>query len=114
MRHIVSVIALIGLSAACAPTITQADVVGGEEECTIHLSCGEDGCVGVKYTITCELNLTNDIYDCTCFADGQAGAAFSEAGVCTIEGGSFSHVDLADAADHAVKDCEFPVAVLTE
>ncbi len=104
-------LALIALTTACAnPAITDATFAGDDAECSATLVCADGTCGGHAYVITCTFNDANDIYDCACTTDGAAGETFSEAGVCEQDAsGVFTDFDLADAADHAVDDCKFPL-----
>lgn len=110
MRVLVPLAAL-ALTASCAnPTISDATFAGDETECSATFTCADGACGGHAYVITCTFNADNDIYDCTCTTDGTAGQTFSEAGVCEQDAdGAFTDFDLADAADHGVDDCQFPL-----
>lgn len=100
--------------AGCTPTVDDAEFSGDETECSATLTCGGGKCGGVEYKFTCTFNAANDIYDCTCQADGEDGETFSEAGVCELTDGEFADLDLADAAAHGADDCKFPIVAPAE
>lgn len=109
-----ALVALGALSACAPPVVDGAEFAGDETACNATLTCQGAPCGGVEYKINCAFNDANDIYDCTCSADGVDGETFSEAGVCEQENGEFTDFDLADASAHGADDCKFPIAASAE
>ncbi len=110
MRIVFPLLALATAAACANPTISDVTFAGDDTECSATFVCAGDSCGGVEYVITCTFNADNDIYDCSCTAGGVEGETFSEAGVCEQDAnGVFTDFDVADASDHAVDDCKFPL-----
>jgi len=110
MRFVSFALCIAALAAltACAPSVTDANVTGDVNECTVAIVCSDGSCGGVEYEITCTLN-ANETYDCVCTSNGTAGETFQEAEVCVQDGDDFPSLTPEDISVHAVDDCKFPL-----